>query len=420
MRLLVIGASAAGLSAATHARRLDPSLSITVLEKGQAVSLGLCGLPYFVEGRVPSWAALVAKPASYFEGLRIEIRTGVEVSAIQHARRRVRTAAGEEIPYDKLVFAAGARPVQGPENSFAIATLEGAIRLREHLESARGGHAWIAGGGYIGLEAAEALRSRGWRVSLSHAGPHLLGRDDPWLTARLAEHLARCRVEVRLDDRAGHARGADLLLWAAGLRPNVELAAEAGVEVGRSGAIAADDRMETNLPSLLAAGDCVEARHRVTGRSVWMPLGTTANKMGRVAGAAAAGHRERFHGIVGTSIVRVCGLGVGLTGLSESQARAEGFDPAQAVVEARDRAAYFRARPVSVQLVADRRSGRLLGGAVLGEYGVEGRINVIATALTARLPLEELASLDLAYAPPYAPVWDAVLIAARQLLKLLH
>ncbi|MEZ5353086.1 MAG: FAD-dependent oxidoreductase [Bryobacteraceae bacterium] len=420
MGLLVIGASAAGLSAATNARRIDPSLPVTVLEKSEAVSLGLCGLPYFVEGRVPAWAHLLAKPRAYFDGMGIRIRTCATVTAIQHARRRVTLAGGEEVAYEKLIYAAGAIAAPGPADAFSLSTLDGAMRLRRRLEESRPGRAWIAGGGYIGLEAAEALRARGWSVAIHHAGSYLLDREDPWLTGRLVAQLERHRVTVRLGERLEAVPAGDLLLWAGGLRPNCGLAVEAGVEIGRSGAIVVDEAMATNLPSLFAAGDCVETTHRVTGRPVWVPLGTTANKTGRVAGANAAGRRERFTGIAGTSIVRVCGLGAAATGLSEAQARREGFDAVSAVIDATDRAPYFRARPVSVQLVADRRSRRVLGGAVLGEYGVEGRVNVIATAVSARMDVEEFAGLDLAYAPPFAPVWDPLLVAARQLLKLLH
>jgi NADPH-dependent 2,4-dienoyl-CoA reductase/sulfur reductase-like enzyme len=202
------------------------------------------------------------------------------------------------------------------------------------------------------------------------------------------------------------------------MRPNTVLAAQAGVHLGATGAIQTTDRTETNLHGVFAAGDCAEAFHLVTGRPAWIPLGTTANKMGRVAGAVAAGRRDRFPGIAGTSIVRVCGLGVGVTGLSERQARREGFDPVTARIDARDKPGYFRGRPTSVSLTADRRSGRLLGATVLGEDGVAGRINVVATALTARLDLDQFAMLDLAYSPPFAPVWDPLLTAARQLRKL--
>jgi len=206
---------------------------------------------------------------------------------------------------------------------------------------------------------------------------------------------------------------------AAGLGPNTDLAADAGIEIGRTGAIRTTDRMETNLHGVWAAGDCAEVTHLVTGRSVWIPLGTTANKMGRVAGSNATGSRERFPGVAGTSIVRICGVGFAFTGLSAAQAKSEGFDPVSTRVEDLDRARYFWGRKTSVELVADRGSRRLVGGTVIGQPGAEGRINVIAAAVTNRMRIEEFAQLDLAYTPPYAQVWDPLLIAAQQLEKLL-
>ena len=427
MRLVVIGGIAAGMSAAARARRLDASTEIVVCEKGQQVSLGACGLPYFAEGRVRDWRELVAYDAAYLRRERaIDVRANAEVVAVHHARRSVALASGEELRYDKLILATGALPVRdgiaGVEDArvFSMHSLGEAIRLRGHLDRASAGKALVVGGGYMGLEGAEALRVRGWQVDLAHAGDHLLRRGDAWLTARLDKHLERCRVRVRHRTRIGVIPDPyDLILLATGLRPNVALAEGVGARLGLTGAIEATDRMETSVAGIYAAGDCAEAPHLVTGRPAWLPLGTTANKMGRVAGAAAVGGRERFHGIVGTAIVRVCGLGVAVTGLAPEQARREGFQPVEARIEAAERARYFGGRQTAVQLVADRASGRLLGGVVLGDHGVEGRINTIATALTRRMAVDEFAQLDLAYAPPFSTVWDPVLIAAQQLLKAL-
>jgi NADPH-dependent 2,4-dienoyl-CoA reductase/sulfur reductase-like enzyme len=208
-----------------------------------------------------------------------------------------------------------------------------------------------------------------------------------------------------------------MVVIAAGFKPNMELASEAGVETGRTGAIRTDERMQTNLNGVFAAGDCAEATHVVTGRPVYIPLGTTANKMGRVAGANAAGKRERFGGVAGTAIVSVFGMGFAVTGLSAAQARAEGFSPVSARIEANSRPGYYDPRKTIVDLIADRTTGRLLGGSVIGEDGAAGRINVIAAALHSRLRAEDFEQLDLAYSPPFAPVWDPLLIAAQQLVK---
>lgn len=424
MRLLVVGGVAAGLSAASRARRLDASLEIVVLEKGARISYGACGLPYLIEGQVRSLDELTVYSPAFFEKDRdIRIRTGCEVTAVQHGRREVVLRSGERVSYDRLVWAAGARPVlpfSGP-NVFSLHTDQDAQRLMDFLRDRNPRTAAVVGGGYIGLEMATALRARGLAVTVHHDSTTLLHREDDWLTKRVSERLARCRIELRLNTRvtSPDSLGADLILVAAGLKANSELLADAGADIGRSGALRVDDRLETTLGGVFAAGDCCEAPHIVTGRPAWIPLGTTANKMGRIAGANAAGARERFEGIAGTSIVRIGGLAVATTGLSSQQARREGFSPAEVVVEGRDRPRYFQGRKVAVQLIADRNSRRLLGAAVLGDEGVAGRINVLATALAARMRAESLASLDLAYAPPYATATDPLLTAAQQLAKVL-
>ncbi len=432
MRLVVIGGVAAGLSAASRARRIDPSLEITVVEKGPDVSYAACGLPYLVEGRVRDAGDLVVHSAEYFRRERnIDVRVSTEAVSIEHPRREVRLRSGDRLRYDRLVVATGARPdtagIEGAHQPhvFTLHTLADGVRLRDFLRDRKPRRAVVAGAGYIGLEAVEALRAHGLAVTLMTGGAGMLGRSDTELTRLLAAHLERFRVDVRTSalrgitaDRAGDI-ACDLVVLATGMRPNVALAEEAGAAIGATGAIAVSDRMETSLAGVYAAGDCAETTHAVTGRAVWIPLGTTANKMGRVAGACAAGARERFAGVAGTSIVRVCGLGVGATGLSLEQARGEGFDAVAGRVEARDRARYFRGRPTTVELVGDRRSGRLLGALVVGEEGVAGRVNVVATALARRMTVEDLEQLDLAYAPPFAPVWDPLLIAARKLRELL-
>ncbi|HSW49213.1 MAG TPA: FAD-dependent oxidoreductase, partial [Bryobacteraceae bacterium] len=333
---------------------------------------------------------------------------------------------------DRLVIATGAMPdrtVLGsrpPANAFHLHTLEDARGLRALIETGGPRRAVVIGAGYIGLEAADVLRARGLEVTVLEASPHVLGRPDADLTRDVREELARSGIELRLETPvASVADGrvndipCDLIVAAAGLRPNVGLAVEAGVRLGKTGAIAVDQRMETSIAGIFAAGDCAEAVHLVTGRPAYIPLGTTANRMGRVAGACAAGGRERFGGIVGTSIVKVSKLGVAMSGLSAAEARREGFEPVSARITAMDHPKHFKGRPTTVELTADRRSRRLLGGTVIGEAGVPGRINVIAQALTCRMLVEDFEQLDFAYTPPFVPAVDPVLVAARQLLKLL-
>ncbi|MBI4909563.1 MAG: FAD-dependent oxidoreductase [Acidobacteria bacterium] len=427
MRLVVVGGVAAGLAAASRARRLDESLEILVLEKSPYISYGACGLPYHVEGRVRSLDQLRVYTKEYFaRERRIEVRTEAEVTRVSAARREATVGASERIPFDRLILTTGAIRDRccvlggNDPNVFTIDTWGDAERLQRFLSEQRPKRAMVLGAGYIGLAAVEMLRARGLDVDLFEASPEILGRACPWLTKLVAAHLEKFHVRVHLGQPVMRIPACDVAILTCGLRPNTDLALDAGIELGRTGAVAVSERMETNLTQVYAAGDCCETRHLVSGRHVWFPLGTTANKMGRAAGATAAGFPERFHGIVGTSIVRVCGLGVATTGLSQPLARQEGFDAVSTAVEGLDRARYFRGRPVHVRLCADKRSGRLLGGAVVGEYGVEGRINVIATALSQRMLVEDFANLDLAYAPPYATVWDPVLVAAQQLAKLLH
>jgi NADPH-dependent 2,4-dienoyl-CoA reductase/sulfur reductase-like enzyme len=431
MALVVVGGVAAGLSAAARARRVDPSLEIVVLERGPAVSYAACGLPYLVEGRVREARQLVVHTPEYFRKERnIDVRTGARVVSIQHPRREVTLETGERVRYDRLILATGARcdisriEGAGRPNVFTLHTLEDAERMRGFLREKKPRRAVVIGAGYIGLEAADALRRNGLQVTVLERSPNALKREDPALTEAVRRQLERhgvelaCGVEVRgiAADRVADV-ACDMVVAAGGFKPNVEQAAEAGVELGRSGAIRTDDRMETSLRGVFAAGDCAETMHTVTGRPVWIPLGTTANKTGRVAGANAAGGRERFNGVAGTKILGIFGMGFATTGLSMAQARAEGFSPVAARIEAGLRPGYYGGGKTTVELVADRATRRLLGGSAIGEDGAAGRINVIATALEARMRVDQFEQLDLAYSPPFATVWDPLLIAAQQLMK---
>jgi CoA-dependent NAD(P)H sulfur oxidoreductase len=431
MSLVVIGGVAAGLSAAARARRIDPRLPILVLEKGPVISYGACGLPYFVEGRVRAMEELIHYTPEYFRKERkIEVRTGARAVAISHPRREVQLESGERVRYDRLVIATGARcgsmGIAGAEQKhvFTLHTPADAEKMRAFLRDARPKRAVVIGAGYIGVEAADALRRNGLQVTVLERSPYALLRPDAGLTAAVKKQLEDHGVEVRFgvevrQIEAGAVAGVpcEMVVLAAGFQPNAQLAAEAGVETGKSGAIRTTERMETNLHGVYAAGDCAEVNHLLTGRPVYLPLGTTANKTGRIAGANAAGARERFAGIVGTSIVGIFGKGFATTGLSVPEARGEGFTPVSARIEGYGRPRYYGGSKTAVELVADRASGRLIGGSVIGDDGAAGRINVIATALEARMRLEDFEQLDLAYSPPFATVWDPLLIAAQQLRK---
>jgi NADPH-dependent 2,4-dienoyl-CoA reductase/sulfur reductase-like enzyme len=426
MALVVVGGVAAGLSAAARARRVDAGLAIVVLEKGPVVSYGACGLPYFVEGRVAKSSQLITYTPEYFRKERnIDVRINSRVTSISHARREVVLENGTRIPYEKLVIATGGRcEVRGIAGAaaphvFTLHTIDDAERMRSFVKERKPATAAVVGAGYIGVEAADALRRNGLAVTMFEGSPHALLRDDVDFTAAVRGQLAKHKVELRTGVRVGNVEDLafDMVVIAAGFKPNVEIAATAGVEIGRTGAVRTDDHMETNVRGIFAAGDCAEVTHLVSGRPTWIPLGTTANKTGRVAGANASGARERFAGIVGTSIVSIFGMGFATTGFSVAQARTEGFSPVAARIEAYARPKYYAGTKTTVELVADKATRRLVGGSVIGEDGVNGRINVIATALQTRMRVDEFEQLDLAYSPPFSPVWDPVLICAQQLLK---
>ncbi|HEY2013584.1 MAG TPA: FAD-dependent oxidoreductase, partial [Bryobacteraceae bacterium] len=337
MALVVVGGVAAGLSAAARARRMDPRLEIVVLEKGPVISYGACGLPYFVEGRVRDASQLIVYTPEYFRKERnIEVRTGAKVVSISHPRREVALESGERVRYDRLVISTGARcdlcGLAGADapHVFTLHTIDDAERMRRFLTEKQPKRAVVIGAGYIGVEAADALRRNGLQVTVLERSQNALLRDDPWFTAAVRKQLEEHRVELRNgvsvtaiepDQVAGVP--CDMVVVSAGFKPNVEIAAAAGVETGRTGAIRTDERMETNLRGVYAAGDCAEVLHLVTGRPTYIPLGTTANKAGRVAGANAAGARERFAGVVGTSIVGIFGMAFATTGLSKEHARLE-------------------------------------------------------------------------------------------------
>jgi NADPH-dependent 2,4-dienoyl-CoA reductase/sulfur reductase-like enzyme len=445
-RLIVVGGVAAGLSAASRARRVNPHLEILVYEKGPDISYSACGLPHLIAGVVREANALrVYSPEFFRSSRKIEVLTGHEVTEISPGSRRVTVippggANLQEVHYDRLVLATGAEParpaVPGIDLSgvFHVNDLQSALALQRHLESAHCETAVIIGGGYIGLEMAEALTARGLRVTMLERSAGLFEAVDEDVAAPIEKELAghgvrlvsQAPLAALLGDRGGRVRRvawengeteADVVVLATGVRPRVRLAEEAGIQLGETGAIAATDRMETSAAGVYAAGDCVEAAHRVSGRAVYFPLGTTANKQGRVAGENAAGGRARFAGIVGTAAVKVFTLELARTGLSLTQAREAGFSARAATVHAAEHARYLGGTDILVKMVADAPSGRLLGAQMLGVAGVAKRIDVLATALQARMTVEQVSELDLSYAPPFSTVWDPVLIAAQEMLR---
>ncbi|MEW6758190.1 MAG: FAD-dependent oxidoreductase [Acidobacteriota bacterium] len=444
-RLLVLGGMAAGMSAASKVRRLDPRWEVTVLDAGPDRSYGACGLPYVVGGITPDLDELFALDPGEIVRRGIEVRLRQKAVSLEEGRKRavvedLPSGRRSEEPYDALLISTGSRAVlpdlrglEG-ENLFGMHDLGDGRRLQAFLAGTRPRSALIWGSGYIGIEMAENLAARGVSVTLINRSERVLKTLVEPLKARVLEELESRGVRVLLGVRVlevlrtgGRILGlrtdrgelhADLVLAATGVRPATDFLEGSPVPRDGRGAILADETCATGVHAVWAAGDCCAVRHLVTGRPVYLPLGTTANKMGRVAGANVAGGRERFPGVVGTAVTRAFGLEVGLTGLSPAEAASAGFDPAEAVVEAGSRAGYYPGGGnVTVQLTADRRSGRLLGGQVAGPEGTKGRVDTLAAAVTTGMKAEDFALLDLAYAPPFAPVWDPLLVAAGVLVS---
>jgi NADPH-dependent 2,4-dienoyl-CoA reductase/sulfur reductase-like enzyme len=441
-RLVVIGGGAAGMSAASAARRTAPDLNVVVCEAGGFAAYGMCGIPYFLGGTVERAESLLAYPPAEFREKRgIDLRLGTRVSGIDPDARQVHIShegGSEPLSYDALVVASGADPVRPPvpgldhERVFTIRSLDEAIELRRLLDTAVVRRAIVVGAGYIGLEAAEALVSAGIKVQVIEALPRVLGSVDEPIAdlaeAELRRHV-RLRLGVRLDAVRGRDGGltavvdgaeldTDLVVVATGVRPATEMLIGAGARHLPDRSVVVDAEMRTSLPGIFAAGDAVALPHLVLGGPAWVPLGPAANKTGRVAGTVAAGGSVSFAGIVGTAVVKVFGLEVARTGLGLAEARAAGLAADATDVVSRSRAKYYPgSSPVHVRLVHGP-GGRLLGGQMAGLEGAAKRIDVLATALYAGLTVADLAALDLSYAPPFAPVYDPVIVAAQKAERL--
>jgi NADPH-dependent 2,4-dienoyl-CoA reductase/sulfur reductase-like enzyme len=436
-RLLVIGANAAGMSAAAQARRRDPSLDIVALEKGVHTSYSACGIPYVVGGGVDDLEELVVRTPEQFREAGIEVRISHEAVSIDLDAGRVEAfdRAGNRsvtLGFDELMLATGARPrrpdLPGIElpSVQGVQTLDDGAALLQAVDASRCRNVVVVGGGYIGLEMAEAFVERGASVVLVEGADQVMSTLDPDMAAMVEDAMRRFGVDVRVgvgvegfeDGKVHTAAGelpADLVVLGMGAEPNVGLARDAGVELGPSGAIAVDRRQRTRSEHVWSAGDCTESFHRVSQRPVHIALGTIANRQGRVAGINIGGGYATFPGVVGTAVTKICATQVARTGLNEREAAAAGFETVVATIESTNHAGYYPdARPLKVKLVAERDTGRVLGAQIVGEQGAAKRIDVIAAIVTAGLTVTEMIDLDLGYAPPFSPVWDPVAVAARK------
>jgi NADPH-dependent 2,4-dienoyl-CoA reductase/sulfur reductase-like enzyme len=442
-RLVVVGGDAAGMSAAAGARRRRTAdeIEIVAFERGRFTSYAACGVPYYVGDLVHDAEDLIARTPEEHRRKGVDVHLRHEVIAIDTAARKVTVRdldAGRErdVAYDQLVIATGGTPRRPPlpgldaEGVYGVQTLEDGIEVRRIVDETKPKHAVVVGGGYIGVEMAEALLRRGLEVTLVCAHPAPMSTLDPDMGDLVAAAMRGLGVNLRLVERAqrievegGRVTGvttplgtlhADIVVLGTGARPNSELARAAGIAVGESGGIVTDDHQRTSADGVFAAGDCVETRHLVSGAPVAIALGTHANKQGRVVGINTTGGDAVFPGVLGTAVTKVCEYEVGRTGLNEQEAGDAGLDFFATAIDGSTRAEYLpESEPIRVKVVTERGTGRLLGAQIVGREGAAKRIDVLAACIWNRMGVEDVINLDLGYAPPFSPVWDPVLVAAR-------
>jgi len=444
-KILVVGGNAAGLTAASRAKRIDPRLRITVVEKLPQISYSTCGLPYFIARQVRANDLISYTPEDFQKERGIEVLTNVQIDAVIPGRKRAegtRLDTGEkvEFSFDRLLIATGVKPklpdIPGTDlaNVFTMLNLPDALHLAETLPYAQ--QVAIVGGGYVGLEMAECLHAAGKQVHLFESSPQVMPSIDRDMAQIVEYELRRFGVNLSVGARVlalvgekGRVNGvkaaaglgvtpADVVLVDTGVAPNVDLARDAGIQISVSGAITVDSHMETSMPNVYAAGNCAETYCAIRKRPVLSFLGTAAAKQGRVAGENLAARRTKFFGTVGTTVLKVFDLAVARTGLSLNEAAEEGISVAAGRIEAPDRASYYpNAKKLWVKLIVERESRKLIGAQVVGYGDASKRIDVAAAAITAGMRIDDVAQLDLAYTPPFGSLWDPLIIAAQAVMK---
>ena len=448
MKVVIVGGVAGGATAAARLRRLDESAEIVVFERSGYVSYANCGLPYYIGGVIEDEHELTLQtPESFYERFRVQVKVRHEVTAIDRAAKCVEVRdldSGRTFreSYDKLLLAPGAKPTRpalagaGLDRVFTLRTVEDTLRIRRFVEENKPRSAVLAGGGFIGMELAENLREQGLEVTIVQKPQQLMTPFDADMAALIETEMRAHGVALRLGHTvegfapAGQAvqvllqneapLTADMVVLAIGVTPDSRLAAEAGLELGLRGSIAVNDRMQTSDPDIYAVGDAVQVRHAVTGQPALIALAGPANKQGRIAADNISGGDSRYRGSQGSSVLKVFGLTAACTGLSETAARRAGLDADAVILSPMDHAGYYPGGTVlTMKVVFERGTGRLLGAQVLGRAGADKRIDVLATALHAGMTGPGLTELDLAYAPPYASAKDPVNMAGYLIENLL-
>ena len=450
MNIVIIGGVAAGAKAAAKIKRLLPDAKVSIYTDDTHVSYSSCGLPYYIQGNFTDYRMLLVRSVEEFNAAGIDVFLEARVEKILLKQKQILVCNKTEaylVKYDKLIIATGARAiipnihgVKNFDNVYSLRKIEDGIKIREKMLNSK--RAVIIGSGYIGLELLEAFVKNGLQVTVIERSSRLISsfdadmselirqrlesvdkRNFEFFTGEIVtEILGENRIATSVKTHSGKVFETDMILICAGVTPNSELAKEAGLEIGKSGAIKVNKLMQTSIPDIYACGDCCEEPHIISGKSVWVPLGSTANKEGRCAALNAAGIYSPFEGVLGSSVSRCLNTTMSMTGLNEKQALEAGFTPVSAVVSKTDKVAYMPdVGDITLKVLADKHSGLLLGGQAIGALGADKRINSLATALLAHLTVKEFKHNDLTYSPPYSttidPLLDAMSILCSKINK---
>lgn len=445
-KLIVIGGNAAGMSAASKVRRANPDHEIIVFERTDYTSYSACGIPYFISGKVKEADDLIVRsPKVFKEKYNIDARINHEVLEIDTDNQKLKVRNLKDKSefwetYDQLLIATGSRAFcpdvegMGAKGIFGVTTLKSGIKVEQFILKEKPKQAVIIGGGYIGIEMAEALIIRGIKVTIINRSAQVMGTLDPDMGALVYEALKKIGVVIHLNEALEsfttengqviavvtkkQTIKTDMVILGIGSQPNTALLKNTKIKLGTTGAIKVNKKMQTNITNVWAAGDCVETQHLISKKAVNIALGTVANKTGLVAGSNMVGQEITFPGVVGTAVCKICDYEVARTGLTEKELKQLHMDYITATVDSLSRAGYYPgSTKITVKLLADKKTGRLFGGQIVGQEGAAKRIDVLATALTAKLNLQQIIDLDLSYAPPFSLVWDPVQTAARKLIS---
>jgi NADPH-dependent 2,4-dienoyl-CoA reductase/sulfur reductase-like enzyme/rhodanese-related sulfurtransferase len=436
-KIIIIGGVAAGATAAAKARRLSADAQITILEAGPDISFANCGLPYYIAGDIKNRSSLILQsPESFKDQYQTDVHLYTTATEIDRENKVVHTVDSttghkRSFEYTKLILAQGGKPIvpplpgAGQDHVFQLWTLEDMDTIDSYITNKKPETAVVVGGGFIGLEMTEALAKRGMKVSVIEMMPHVMGIMEAEIAGFIQEELMSYGIDlytdkavtevgvnnVKLND--GSIVKADMVLMSIGVRPTLKLAQEAGLELGKAGGLLVDSTLKTSDDNIYAAGDMIELEHRVMGKKVRIPLAGPANRQGRIAASNALGFKHEYKGSIGTSIVRVFEAVAGITGLSLTAARAEGFDADAVVVHKEHHTTYYPgAKMVTIQVVYDRETGRILGGQTAGYEGADRRLDVLATAIAPKMTVSDLSDIDFAYSPPLGNANDGLNMAA--------